>query len=140
MRVQGVVFGFGVDYTLVMATMIRTVSGLLLGLFLLGSSVAHAGSPLEGRWDTPKKEGTVEVTIQDGVLTGKLVESSHRKAKLGTVILRGFVRDGDKWVGKIHASKRNKTFDAELTLHGDKLSIEVSSGLVNKSVTWTRAD
>lgn len=129
------------DYTHCMSTMIGRLSRLVLAMFLfvLGSSVSHAGTPIEGRWHTPKQEGTVEVTIANGVLTGTLVESTNPEAKLGMVILRGFVRNGETWEGEIYLPKRDKTMDAELTLKDGRLEIEVSSGLRSKSITWTRA-
>ena len=111
---------------------------LVLSL-LLAPAVVHADEPIEGRWHTPKAEGTVEIDVDGGVLTGKLVASTNENATLGTVILRDFRRSGDGWKGKIYSPKRGKTADATLTLEDQKLVIEVSAGLRTKTIVWTHA-
>ncbi len=107
---------------------------------LVVPAVTHANTPIEGRWHTPNAEGTVEIKVAEEALSGKLVASSNIRAKLGTVILRDFVRDGDKWKGKRYVPKRDKILDAQLSLHGGKLVVKVSAGLRHKSIIWTRAD
>lgn len=106
---------------------------------VMGSNLAHAGSPVEGRWHTPKQEGTIEVKVDGGVLKGTLVGSEDKGAKLGTVILRDFVRSDNKWKGKIYAPKRGKVMDAELSLQNGKLVIKVSAGFRTKTIVWTKA-
>lgn len=110
----------------------------ILSLFL-APALVHAGEPVEGKWHTPTAEGTVDIDVEDGVLTGKLVESTKKKAKLGTLILRDFRKSGDGWKGKIYAPKRGKTADATLTLQNGKLVIKVAAGLRTKTIIWTRA-
>lgn len=131
----------GAHYIQAMAPIKRVLPRVSVAVFLvlIGTSVARAGSSLEGRWNTPDEASTIEVSIKDGILTGTLVASTEPRAKLGTVILRGFVRRGDKWVGKIYVPKKDRTADAEATLKDGKLTIKVSAGLRSKSVVWTRA-
>ncbi len=106
---------------------------------VLAPALAHAGAPVEGSWYTKDAEATIEIKVSDGVLTGKLAASTDERAKIGTVILKDFVRDGDGWRGKMHAPKRGKIVDAYLMVKNGKLVIEVSAGLRTKTVTWTRA-
>ena len=106
---------------------------------LLPLGVAWAGSSVEGRWLTDKKDATVEVKIEKGVLRGKLVAAKNPKAPLGLLILRDFKAKGDSWEGKIFVPKRSKTFDASISLKGARLKIEVSAGLFGKTIYWTRA-
>ncbi len=102
-------------------------------------TLAQAGSPVEGRWHTKDAEATIEINVRDGVLTGTLEAATDERAKIGTVILRDFVRDGDGWKGKMRAPKKGRTVDAYLTVKNGKLVIKVSAGLRTKTLTWTRA-
>ncbi|MEM1084386.1 MAG: DUF2147 domain-containing protein [Verrucomicrobiota bacterium] len=112
---------------------------LIIPALLMMASLAHADLPIEGRWLTPKAEGTVEIKVDEGVLIGRLVASTNEKAKLGTVILRDFVRSGDRWTGKIYTPKHDRVLDAELSIRDGELIVKVSAGFRSKSVTWTRA-
>jgi len=111
----------------------------VLALFCM-ATLAHASSPIEGRWHTPGKEGTVEIEISDKVLSGKLVASTHEEAKIGAKILRDFVSNGKSWKGKVYIPKKDKTLDAELSLQDGSLKMKVSAGLRSKSIIWTRAE
>ena len=111
---------------------------VLMALVLLPIT-AHAKSPEEGRWNTPKNQGTIEVSVNGGTLSGKLVEASNEKAPIGLKILRGFKKEGDVWVGKLYSPKRGRTFDATLERQGDKLVITVSAMGRSKTIKWTKA-
>ena len=102
-------------------------------------ALAHAGSPAEGRWNTPKEGGVVEVYEKGGALYGKLVASSNEKAPLGTIILKNFKQKDGVWTGKIFVPERNRTLDAELRVEGNKLKLTVHVGIRTKKVTWNRA-
>ena len=120
------------------SAMKHLLSPLVLLLSLLMPAAAQAGAPVEGRWHTGQKGGVVEIDVEDGVLRGKLVASKDRRAKLGTVILRRFVKRGGVWVGKIYAPKRDRVVDAKLKLNDGEINIEITAGRMQKSVTWTR--
>jgi len=113
--------------------------GLFLTLLCVMASTASGALPLEGRWLTPEGEGTVEIRVVNGVLEGELVASTNKQAKLGTLILRDFVRSGDGWKGRLYAPKHDRTLNAELALRDGKLVIKVSAGIRSQSVIWTRA-
>lgn len=110
----------------------------ILAVFLL-PILAQAKAPIEGRWDTSKDGGIVEISVKGGTLEGKLVDSDHPKAKMGILILRDFHKEGDTWVGKIYAPKKDRTLPAKLTLKGDTIKIHVSAGAMTKKITWKRA-
>ena len=106
---------------------------------VLAPALAQAGAPIEGSWHTKDAEATIEISVRNGVLTGTLEASTDERAKIGTVILKDFVRDGDGWEGKMRAPKKGRVVDAHLTVKNGKLVIKVSAGMRTKTVTWTRA-
>lgn len=106
-------------------------------MFCFPFSLAAQGT-LEGSWQTGEDNSVVTVTGQDGVFTGKLVSSDNPKAKLGTEILRNFSLVDGVWTGKLWAAKRGKLYNATITPSADTLKINVSAGMMNKKVAWTK--
>lgn len=100
--------------------------------------VAAQAASIEGRWCTGKDDAVIEVSVSGGTLSGKLVATSEKRAKLGTTILRDFKKEGTVWKGTLYAPRRSKNLPAELTQQGDALHITVQSPLGEKSVEWTR--
>jgi len=101
---------------------------------------AAASVLLDGRWNTPKDGGVVEISTKDGTSVGKLVASTNPKAPLGTILLRDITKRSDNaWKGKLYSPKHDRTLSVWLSLEGDTLKLRISAGLMKKTVLWTRA-
>jgi len=109
-----------------------------LALLLVFPAIASAESPIEGRWATPEREATIEIFERDGAYFGKLVASKHKKAPIGTLILRELRPKDGGWEGRIYVVKKDKILPARVERDKARLKIKVSAGWFSKTVTWTR--
>lgn len=108
---------------------------------MLGYSYDSAAqSTLTGKWQTGEDNSIVQVEETSGVITGKLVSSDNPKAKMGTEILRDFKQAKGVWSGRLYAAKKDKLYDATLSLNTNTLNIKVSAGIVNKKLAWQRVE
>ncbi|MEM6294028.1 MAG: hypothetical protein AAGA54_22310 [Myxococcota bacterium] len=96
-----------------------------------------ASASVSGRWCTGNDDGVVEVSVRGGVLTGKLVESSSKKAKIGMTILRNFKQVDSVWKGEIFAPRKKGFLDASLVKSGGKLRITVETPRGEKKIAWS---
>jgi len=138
-------------------------------LVLLAANVVLAQNTLPvGMWKTiddktGQDKSIVEITEQDGVLTGKVLEiltepeggknklcdkcKGERKDQpvVGMTILWGLARDGDDWKGgKILDPKNGKIYKSKLQVSDDGKELEVRGfiglALIGRTQTWKRAE
>ena len=132
---------------------------LLLPLFILGSVTAQDRSVL-GRWttiddNTGNPRSVVEVTVKDGVLTGRIVDlyDKTRLQKLcdkvpgdrknqrivGMEIIRGMKADDDEWEdGTILDPETGKVYDCKLWAENGKLRVRGYVAFFYRTQTWVR--
>lgn len=88
-----------------------------------------------GIWSTGEENTKIETYQKDGLWYGKIISSNNPKVKIGKDILTEFKKEDEEWIGKLYAAKRNKTLDAIINPHKDKLNITVSAGFFKKKLT-----
>lgn len=131
---------------------------LLTGLHLQAQPPANAG--VSGRWTTiddhtGKPRSVVEITVVNGVLTGRIVDL-HDKTKLeklcdkcpgdrknerivGLEIIRGMKADGSEWTdGTILDPETGKVYDCKLWIENGKLMVRGYVAFFFRTQTWVR--
>ena len=143
-------------------------SATLLSAMLCASMTLMAQVPdLAGRWKTQDDEtgrikSVVEITVENGVLTGTIVElfrlpeedpdplceecKDDRKDKrtLGMEIVRDMTADEDEWdSGTICDPKNGKVYDCKMWISEDDPDVMMVRGYVAffyRTQNWFRAD
>lgn len=131
---------------------------LLTGLHLQAQPPANAG--VSGRWTTiddhtGKPRSVVEITVVNGVLTGRIVDL-HDKTKLeklcdkcpgdrknqrivGLEIIRDMKADGSEWTdGTILDPETGKVYDCKLWIENGKLMVRGYVAFFFRTQTWVR--
>jgi len=119
--------------------MIIKITQLILVSIITMTSLA-AQSALDGRWNTGEDNTIIQTYVKDDAWYGKIVSSDNPKAKIGTNILRGFKKEGDKWIGKLYAAKRDKIMKSEIRLIDSALNITVFAGFITRNLTWEKIE
>lgn len=130
---------------------------LLLTLIL---PTATFGQDIVGRWitvddNTGKQRSVVEITVQQGVATGRIMHifdkskedkictacTGDRKDQhvLGMEIIRGMARNGNEWKGGTILDPDNgKVYDCKLWVEGGKLKVRGYIAFFFRTQTWLR--
>ena len=131
---------------------------IVLPLFALAQPPANAG--VLGRWttiddNTGKPRSVVEITIGNGVLSGRIVDL-HDRSKLdkvcekctddrknkrivGLEIIRGMKADGETWEdGTILDPETGKVYDCKLWLEDGKLQVRGYVAFFFRTQVWVR--
>lgn len=98
-----------------------------------------AQQSIVGIWNTGKDNTMVEIKSENGLYSGKIVSSDNVNAKKGTLLLKDVKSVNGKWRGKMYAPKKQEWFDTVIELKGDKLLLTVKSGMMSKTVEWTKS-
>jgi uncharacterized protein (DUF2147 family) len=128
---------------------------LAFAITLLGSAQSIAG-----RWttvddNTGKPRSVVEITVQNGVANGRIVElmdkgrqnaicdkcPDDRKDRpiTGLEIIRGMKADGDEWSdGTILDPESGKVYDCKLWVEDGKLMVRGYVAFFFRTQTWVR--
>jgi uncharacterized protein (DUF2147 family) len=138
---------------------------VLITMFLSSSLFAQK-EEITGLWKTIDDEtgdpkSVVEITINDGILTGKIVklfrkpgedpdpvcdkcdEDDSRKDQkvLGMTIITDMVKDGDEWEdGEILDPKKGKVYDCKLWVENGKLQVRGYLWFFHRTQEWLRYD
>jgi len=134
----------------------RTLTTILAITF---TALMHA-QDIAGRWttiddNTGKPRSVVEITVKDGVATGRIVDL-HDKSKLdktceectddrkgrkvvGLEIIRGMKAKGREWVGGTILDPENgKVYDCKLWVEDGKLKVRGYVAFFFRTQTWVR--
>jgi len=111
---------------------------LILMFAILCSFSVFGQTNLIGTWDTKEDNTKIVITESEGNITGKIKSSDNPKAAIDKIVLKDLKINGDHWTAKIYAAKRQRWYNAELQLTGDVLEIEISVGLLSKTVEWNK--
>lgn len=126
----------------------------LIALLAVTPTIAMADG-VDGVWKTEPGDGGgyLEITIANcggdaskkcGTITraynAEGVDPGY--ANLGRLIIKDMAADGaDKYSGgTIWDPQRDKTYDAEMTLHGDTLDVEGCVSIICKGQHWARVN
>ena len=138
------------------------LAALTLALCLWTSAAAAQGQGILGIWWTEKKNGRVEISTcappAQG-LCGKLIwlsepndaqgrpqmdkankdASQRNRPLMGLSLFEGWRETGaNKWKGSIYDAEDGQSYDIEITLAGDKLTLKGCIAFLCDSDTWTR--
>jgi uncharacterized protein (DUF2147 family) len=114
---------------------------VLTTLFLLMFSIVYSSAQqsLEGLWKTGKEETIIEISFSSEQLIGKIKSSNNEEAEMGKIILKALRSEGNKWVGKIYAVKREKWYNVEIISKEEVLELKISFGLMTRSLQWKKS-
>jgi len=115
---------------------LRIIPSILALIALIPSLLA--AEPLSGVWNTGEDNTYIKTFQKDGAWFGKIVSSDNSEAKVGSDILLGFAEANGVWTGKMFLPRRDKTVDATIQATAGELIINVSTGLMGRTLTWTR--
>lgn len=124
---------------------------ILAAILALGAGAALAADPIEGIWQTAKDDngnyGHVEVTPCGPAYCGVLIRSfdssgaTMESDNIGKQIIWDMVAYGNGFYddGKIWSPDRDKTYNSDLTITGDSLTVRgCVLGICRDGGTWTR--
>ena len=132
---------------------------IVAGLFLITGIFAQGN--VTGKWktiddETGKMKSIVEITVKDGILTGKIIQlkpetdpnkictecTDHRKGKklVGMEIISGLKIDGSIWESDegILDPENGKLYDCKIWEEGGKLMVRGYIGFVYRTQVWVR--
>ena len=133
---------------------------LILLLAIAGVNAIAQSNAVAGRWNTiddntGKKRSVVELSVQNGTLTGRIVDL-YDKTKLdkrctkcpgdrkdqpivGMEIIRGMKADGAEWEdGTILDPETGKVYDCKLWVEGGTLKVRGYVAFFYRTQTWIR--
>lgn len=124
---------------------------ILAAILALGAGAAFAADPIEGIWQTAKDDngnyGHIEVKPCGPAFCGVLIRSFDSSGapldsdNIGKQIIWDMVPYGDGLYddGKIWSPDRDKTYNSDLTITGDSLTVRgCVLGICRDGGTWTR--
>lgn len=117
-----------------------TLFVLLNSQGLFAQSVNKADAVL-GIFQSPEGDRKIEIYKDNNQYVGKLVAitAANGKAKVGTIILKGFTYSKGTWQGKVCLPARNAEYPATLTLpDAATLTIKVKAGFLSQAKNWAR--
>jgi len=116
---------------------------LLTLVAALAAPAALAGE-IAGIWKHSEEPGWMEIRVEDGVASGKVVRNDAHPERVGREILKGLARDKSAdgmWRGQVYAERLGEYKDAEVSLpEPDALQIKVKVGFMSRTVNWVRVD
>lgn len=123
-------------------------------------ATALSAQDIAGRWttiddNTGKPRSVVEITVKDGVASGRIVEikdptkqqatctkcTDDRKDKpiQGLEIIRGMKRSGNEWSsGTILDPENGKTYDCKLWVENGQLKVRGYVAFFYRTQSWVR--
>lgn len=111
---------------------------ILFAVCILFSTLTTNAQSIAGIWNMGQDNTKIEITEGNGVYEGRVASSDNANAKIGSLILKDVKSVDGKWKGKLYAPKKKEWFDTTLKVAGKKLLVTVKSGLMSKTVEWTK--
>ena len=127
---------------------------VLLALTMM-SVVSYAQSVI-GKWVTEGGDSQIEIYQNGDKLDGKIVwlekgdgqldvhnpdKSMQSRKLVGTNILTGLTKKGDKWEGgKIYNPRNGKTYKCSIWLEGNNLKVRGYVAMFYETQTWTKSE
>lgn len=97
-----------------------------------------------GTWKEKDGTKTIEIYKVNTSYFGKITENlseKENKIKPGTVIMKDFVYEDDKWKGTIDIPSRDLSLKGKITLEGpNEIKSVATVAFVGKSKSWTRVE
>ena len=121
-------------------------------LLALAAAQSPLRAPIEGRWKNPIGSAIIAIAPCGSAFCGRVVWASARGQReaststshvVGTTVLTGMTRAGDRWTGTLFIPDDNVHVTAKLQLVSEqqlKLTGCALAGLLCRSQIWTRAD
>ena len=121
-------------------------------LLALTAAQSPQRATIEGQWKNPIGSAIIAIAPCGGALCGKVVWASERGKReaststsrvVGTIVLTGLTRAGDRWTGTLFIPDDNVHVSAKLQLLSErqlKLTGCAFAGLFCRTQIWTRAD
>jgi len=125
---------------------------ILMALTMM--SVAGYAQSVIGKWVTEGGDSQVEIYQSGDKLNGKIVwlkkgdgqldvhnpdKKMQSRKLVGTDILTGLTKKGDKWEGgKIYNPKNGKNYKCSMWIEGDKLKVRGYVAMFYETQTWTK--
>ncbi len=98
----------------------------------------NAQQAINGIWNTGQDNTLIEIKEKNGSYEGRVFSSDNNKAVIGNLFVKEVKSVSGKWKGKLYSPKKQEWFDAVFLIKGEKLTVTVKSGLMSKTVEWTK--
>jgi uncharacterized protein (DUF2147 family) len=99
---------------------------------------------ITGIWKHSEEPGWMEIRLEDGVASGKVIRNEAHPERVGRELLKGLTADESAkgtWRGQVYAERLGEYKDAEVSLpESDALQIKVKVGFMSRTVNWVRVD
>ncbi len=105
---------------------------------VLFTTISMNAQSLAGIWNTGEENTKIEITEDNGVVSGKILSSDNAKAKIGKQIIKDVKFSNGEWKGQLYAAKKGKWYDAVLKENGSQLDITIKVGWMSKTITWKK--
>lgn len=116
----------------------KTIIVLTVSLFLM--SPLQQEDPILGTWSLDENKTDIEITKDGENYKGIVIKSDAEKA-IGKVILQDLKKEGEVWVGKFYAVRKDRLVDATLTALGDDdLELKVMAGRRSRTLDLSRLE
>lgn len=133
---------------------------MILNLIFLLLPVLGFSQDVIGKWTAHDGSSIVEVTVQDGVCSGKIVwmkEAEDKNGKplldarnkdkslrsrplVGLTVFDSLKQEGNEWKGgNVYDPESGKTYKCKLKVVNGKLHVTGSLGPFSKTLKWTRS-
>ena len=132
------------------------MKSLALSLFAFLLIPLHA-DPIEGAWRKDDGQATIRLSVENGKLTGKVIEvaedskvrdfnnpdpSLRTRKIIGLPIVKGFWKEDNQWTGgTVYDPSKGKTYKGTIWLENEstlKMRGFIGVSAIGRTATWTR--
>ena len=103
-----------------------------------------SAADITGIWKHAEEPGWIEIQMEEGVGTAKVVRNEAYPERVGREILKDLTaveHEESLWQGQIYVERLGTYKDAQILLaEPDALEIKVKVGFISRTVNWVRVD
>ena len=116
---------------------------LLTLIAVLVAPLATAGD-IAGFWRHAEEPGWIEIQVEEGVGTGKVVRNDVYPERVGRELLKGLSMDESGeglWSGQVFVERLGEYKDVKVSSDkADQLQFKVKVGFISRTVNWIRVE
>lgn len=113
---------------------------VLIVSFLLLLCPVHEFAPnIEGTWKIPEEEVEVEIRKENDLYQGVII-TADKDELVGKRLLHDLKENSGAYTGKFYAIRKDRLVNVTCIPEGDELTVEISAGLMGKTMKWKRVE
>jgi len=117
---------------------------MLLALVAALSVPLASAADIVGIWKHAEEPGWIEIQMEEGVGTAKVVRNEVYPERVGREILKDLTADEHEealWRGQVYVERLGEYKDAQMLLaEPDAIEMKVKVGFISRTVNWVRVD